>query len=85
MVICPKGMDGRHYHHYASSDRMWYMPEHPGPYPVPSEPATLEELGILPLMPETPRSPVPGKVKLSCGEGGGGKVVAVGEAIEIVS
>lgn len=55
-------MDGRYYHHYASSDRMWYMPEHPGPYPTPAEPPSLEKLGILPPEPEPPLSPVSGEV-----------------------
>ncbi|CBN79756.1 conserved unknown protein [Ectocarpus siliculosus] len=59
-----KGMDGRYYHHYASSDRMWYMPEHPGPYPTPAEPPSLEKLGILPPEPEPPLSPVSGEVVL---------------------
>ncbi|CAN0255167.1 unnamed protein product, partial [Ectocarpus sp. 12 AP-2014] len=59
-----KGMDGRYYHHYSSSDRMWYMPEHPGPYPTPAEPPSLEKLRIQPPQPEPPLSPVSGEVVL---------------------
>eukprot|EP00752_Nemacystus_decipiens_P007651 g6840.t1 len=56
-----KGMDGRYYHHYSSSDRMWYMPEHPGPYPAPAEPPSLEQLQITPPRAEPPMSPVTGE------------------------
>lgn len=62
MSSCAQGMDGRLYHHYASADRMWYMPEHPGPYPPPAEPPSLEKLGILPPKPEPPMSPLSGQV-----------------------
>ncbi|CAN0023315.1 unnamed protein product, partial [Scytosiphon promiscuus] len=58
------GMDGRLYHHYTSSDRMRYMPEHPGPYPPPAEPPSLERLGIQPPKPEPPKSPASGQVVL---------------------
>lgn len=57
-------MDGRYYHHYASSDRMRYMPEHPGPYPAPAMPANLDALGISPPEPEPPLSPGLEKVGL---------------------
>lgn len=58
-----QGMDGRYYHHYSSSDRMWYMPEHPGPYPAPAEPPSLEQLEIAPPHAEQPMSPVSGEVR----------------------
>lgn len=62
-----QGMDGRYYHHYSSSDRMWYMPEHPGPYPAPAEPPSLEQLGITPPHAEPPLSPVTGEVSETAG------------------
>lgn len=55
-------MDGHYYHYYASTNRMWHMPRHPGPYPPPEEPPPLEELGIPPPTPEDSRSPVPEEV-----------------------
>lgn len=57
-------MDGRYYHHYASADRMRYLPEHPGPYPAPAMPATLDDLGISPPEPEPPLWPGLEKVRL---------------------
>lgn len=63
-----QGMDGRYYHHYSSSDRMWYMPEHPGPYPSPAEPPSLEQLEIAPPHAEPPLSPVIGEVSRTARE-----------------
>lgn len=62
-----QGMDGRYYHHYTSSDRMWYMPEHPGPYPAPVEPPSLEQLEIAPPTAEPPLCPVAGEVSQTVG------------------
>lgn len=60
-------MDGCYYHHYTSSDRMWYMPEHPGPYPAPAEPPSLEQLEIAPPRAEPPMCPVTGEVSRIAG------------------
>lgn len=59
-----QGMDGRYYHHYASVDRMWHMPKHPGPYPEPEEPASLEALSISPLELNMLLSSIPGEVRI---------------------